>query len=97
MSSGISKKDRDWIREQIRVLFPRATALFFGSRHRGDHKEYSDLDICLKEEQPLDLVQLGNLKEILSRSHLTYKVDLSDLSRVTPEFRDHILSDSEPL
>lgn len=59
---------------------------------RGDHKIYSDLDLCIDAGKALDLVKLSNLEEVLSQSDLLYKVDISDWHRITGDFRSHILS-----
>lgn len=88
---GVLLGDQNFISEQIRRYFSGARILFFGSRMRGDHKQYSDLDLCVDAGQALDLATLSKLEESLSQSDLKYKVDISDWQRMTDDFREHIL------
>jgi predicted nucleotidyltransferase len=46
----------------------------FGSRARGDHKEYSDIDILVDGEP--DPRTLSQVKDLLEESSLLIKVDL---------------------
>ncbi len=92
---AVSEKDKQFVLQTIRRFFPDAKILFFGSRWRQNHQPASDLDICLNDGKPLDLLSLGNLKELLSQSSLVYKIDLSDWHRITPEFRAVILEGFE--
>ncbi len=48
---------------------------------------YSDLDLALEAESPLDTAQLGRLRDALSESDLTIKVDVLDLRVVDPAFK----------
>lgn len=59
----------------------------FGSRVTGTSRRYSDLDLALKGEEPLNLDMLNRLKDGLSDSDLTVKVDLVDLRAADPAFR----------
>ena len=62
----------------------------FGSRATGEARRYSDLDLAPEGPAPLDSDLLGRLADALSESGLTIKVDLVDLSRVEPAFRQLI-------
>ena len=89
---GATEEQLSAVIESIRKYFPSAQILFFGSRANGKFKPTSDLDVCLKDRQPLDLAQWAQLESDLSSSDLPYKVDLVDWSRVTPEFQKIIAS-----
>jgi len=79
------------------ILFPYKSHEFnvFGSRSRGDHKKFSDVDICYLRPLPREAV--GDIKEQLSNSNLPYMVDLVDWTRCSPEFRDLVKDDLVPL
>jgi uncharacterized protein len=62
----------------------------FGSRVKGTIKPYSDLDLCIMDETPLSLEQLGYLKEAFSESDLPIRVDIVEWAKITPEFKDVI-------
>ena len=53
----------------------------FGSRARGDHVPYSDIDIGFVSKDAKDISgRLTALREILEESHLPYKVDLVEIA-----------------
>ena len=93
-TSGVVDAEKQTILRAIRKHFPNAVVLFFGSRLRGDHKKYSDLDISINNQQPLDLAELSSLKEDFSLSDLPFKVDIVDWNRITDEFREVIRSEA---
>ena len=73
-------------------LPPRTSVWAFGSRVTGSARRYSDLDVALLGDSPLDWVLLARLKDALSESDLTMKVDVVDLLAVDPPFREIIKS-----
>jgi len=95
LDKGVSHEQKKTIIYFIKKYFPNSKIFFFGSRHRGDHKKYSDLDLCIQEQAALDLIVLSKLKEELSQSNLPFQVDLSDWHRITPEFQKLIKANSE--
>lgn len=63
----------------------------FGSRVRGDQKQFSDLDLAYDEEIPWrDLVRIETDFE---ESDLPFKVDIIDLKKSKKEFLDMIAPD----
>ena len=72
----------------LQIHLPPATqAWVFGSRATGTARRYSDLDLALEGEKPVDPGVLGNITEALSLSDLPYKVDVIDLRAVDPAFQ----------
>jgi uncharacterized protein len=63
----------------------------FGSRARGDHKKFSDLDVLFEESQPLPMSALSKIKEDLEESVLPIKVDLVDLQHLAESYRPNVL------
>lgn len=65
----------------------------FGSRATGRRvRRFSDLDIVVGgEELPFD--QMAKLREALDESRLPFKVDVVQISTLTPEFRARIESE----
>jgi len=59
----------------------------FGSRTTGKARAYSDLDLCIVGDLPLDPAVTASLAEDFSESDLPYKVDLVDWARTSPSFR----------
>jgi nucleotidyltransferase substrate binding protein (TIGR01987 family) len=64
-----------------------ARAWVFGSPASGTARRYSDLDLALEGEKPLNSGLLANIAEALSQSDLAYKTDIIDLHAVDPDFR----------
>ena len=79
----------------LRQHLPLKTRVYvFGSRATGGARRYSDLDLALECDGPLDLAALA---EALSESDLPYKVDLLDLTTADPGFRARVMEAAIPL
>jgi predicted nucleotidyltransferase len=71
------------------------TVWIFGSRARGDHKPFSDVDIVYETQQNSPLPQgfMSNLRDSLEESRLPYKVDIVDFREMADSYRFGVLSD----
>jgi predicted nucleotidyltransferase len=67
--------------------------LVFGSRARGGAKRFSDLDLALRGEAPLDPGLLSKLADAFEVSALPWRVDLVDYHMLSPEFLGTIHAD----
>ena len=52
----------------------------FGSRARGDHRRWSDIDVAVDPVGPLPAGWLADVRDALAESNLLLDVDLVDLS-----------------
>jgi len=59
----------------------------FGSRTTGRTRRYSDLDLAVEGDQPLDIATYAALIDDLRESDLPFKVDVVDLAVVGEDFR----------
>ncbi|MFP5458000.1 MAG: nucleotidyltransferase family protein, partial [Bacteriovoracia bacterium] len=59
----------------------------FGSRARGNHREFSDLDLMVESDSDLSR-EIAQLKEIFEESRLPIKVDLVDLASFAHSYRE---------
>lgn len=66
----------------------------FGSRLNGNNKEFSDLDVCIKQDSALAGHQVEFLKERFEKSDLPFKVDLVDYYTLNSSFQEIIESSS---
>ncbi len=90
----LSQPELAIVRDALRAHLPFGTRVWvFGSRAVGAARRYSDLDLALEGESPIDADVMGNLAEALSASDLPYKVDVIDLRSVDPAFRAMIERD----
>lgn len=92
-------QDREWalVRRILAAWLPGREVRLFGSRARGTHKPYSDLDLVIMGDTPTDLSTLGQLQEAFASSDLPWRVDVVDWATTSTEFRAHIATHSTPL
>ena len=72
---------------------PNFAVWAFGSRATYKAKPYSDLDLAIITQQPLDLSISANLTEDFAESDLPFKVDLVDWATTSAVFRKIIEQD----
>ena len=78
------------IRDVLHRHVPQYVVWAFGSRVKWTAKDYSDLDLCICTDKPLDFRILGALAEDFSDSDLPYKVDVVDWAVTSDSFRQII-------
>ena len=84
----LPSQDRAIVQTILRNLLPpETTAWVFGSRATGGARRYSDLDLAFRSAEQLTPDTVSRLRDALSESDLTIKVDLVDLATVDPAFR----------
>ncbi len=69
---------------------PECEVRAFGSRVTWTAKDYSDLDLAVVGEGPVDWRTLGRLKEAFEESDLPMRVDVLDWHAISDSFRDVI-------
>ncbi|MBI5503433.1 MAG: nucleotidyltransferase domain-containing protein [Deltaproteobacteria bacterium] len=75
------------VREILRKHVPHHEVWAFGSRTRAAAKPYSDLDLAVLSDQPLDFAVSGAMAEDFSDSDLPWKVDIVDWATTSEAFR----------
>ncbi|AJF07542.1 nucleotidyltransferase family protein [Geoalkalibacter subterraneus] len=75
----------------LREYVPELDVWAFGSRVHGENlKPFSDLDLVIVTESPLDAGRMAELKEAFTESDLPFKVDVLDWSTTGERFRQVI-------
>lgn len=69
----------------------------FGSRVAGRAKPFSDLDLVILGEGPVDPLVMAELREAFSESSLPFKVDIAEWAALDATFRRIILERHEVL
>ena len=94
MTLGLSPADWQLIQKLAIVPIKQAGCQVwaFGSRVKGTHKKFSDLDLCFERSTALRPGFLSDLRESLENSSLPVKIDLVDWSDMAVEYRDEIFS-----
>jgi predicted nucleotidyltransferase len=76
MKFGLKEDDYNFIKNQlVAILGSKINVWCFGSRARGDYKQFSDIDLMLDSDLDLSL-EVSKLREIFEESSLAIKVDL---------------------
>jgi predicted nucleotidyltransferase len=68
----------------------------FGSRARGDHRTYSDLDLLVESESSVSDDAMSALREKFEESDFPFKVDLVQLSELADAYRESVMKDRRP-
>lgn len=94
MKFGLEKRHLDFILQVLQKNIPQAKFYIFGSRAKGNHKEYSDIDIAVKlEKETISADILGKILMEFSDSTLPYEVDVIDLNAIDDKFKN-LINDS---
>ncbi len=83
--------DLELVRKILQTHVPGREVLAFGSRVNGRARKYSDLDLAVVGDTPLPLATEAQLENHFVYSHLPFKVDVLDWSRLSESFRATIL------
>lgn len=87
MRFGLAHEDYAFIQRELEQrLKGKATVWCFGSRARGNHKPFSDLDLMIECEVDVTR-ELAELKEVFEESRLPIKVDLVELKDFAQSYR----------
>lgn len=92
---GLNSKDYEILNTiLIMPLKSRGCRLWvFGSRARGDYKEYSDIDLLYEAKADLPLGLIYDIKTQLEDSNLSIKVDLVDVKDLAESYKHSVFQD----
>jgi predicted nucleotidyltransferase len=86
----VSPQNLEAVKAILRRHVPDREVWVFGSRATRTAKEYSDLDLAVIGDIPLDLGQLALLENDFDESELPFKVDVVDWATASESFRQII-------
>jgi predicted nucleotidyltransferase len=92
---GLSEKEWAMVMDLVvKPLQNQGCKVFiFGSRARGDHKKFSDLDLLYESAKPLSLGKIGVIQSNIEESNLPIKVDLVNLEELANSYKENVLRD----
>ena len=94
--SGSVDLNPNYLETVMRILaehVPKCEVRVFGSRSSWTAKDYSDLDLAIVGEGPLDRRTLGRLKVAFEESNLPMRLDVLDWHATSESFREVIERD----
>jgi predicted nucleotidyltransferase len=86
----VAPEHLETVKDILRGRLPCREVWVFGSRATMSAKEYSDLDLVVIGDVPLDLGQLALLEHDFDESELPFKVDVVDWATASASFRQII-------
>ena len=93
MKFGLKESELKVIIDYLKNFKEVQKVVIFGSRARGDYKEYSDIDLCVFTLNSATRIELPS-KEELDNLRVPYLFDLAIWNQITNEkFKDRILRD----
>jgi type I restriction enzyme S subunit len=87
---NISPENWRIVRDILQRYVPDREVWAFGSRAKWTAKEFSDLDIAIIGDKPLNIALTADLREAFQESALPFKVDIVDWANITPSFQQVI-------
>jgi len=100
MTFGLTSSDYQILQTLLLEPLKKHHALVwvFGSRARGDHKEFSDIDILFDDSRnPISPSLLFKIKDSLEESNITIKVDLVNLKDLAKSYKDSVFRDRKKI
>jgi predicted nucleotidyltransferase len=90
MCYGLSQKEYEFIYQTVVVPLKAHGAVIwcFGSRARGTHSRFSDLDLMVESQRDLSSI-VAEISDQLVNSNFPYKVDLVELNNFAKSYLDN--------
>lgn len=97
MKFGLKDNQYDFILKNIvRPLEAQGAKVYcFGSRARGDHRPFSDLDIMVENDNVDFSTQVSNIRDAITDSNFPYKVDIVLFSEFADSYKPGYLKDKK--
>lgn len=84
---NIKQEDLKIVLDILAKHLPATPVWAFGSRINATSQTFSDLDLALITNKPMDISTYTELKEAFSNSLLPFKVDLVDFATLDADFK----------
>lgn len=92
MNFGLKHQEYQFLKEKIFDpirMEMEGRVWVFGSRARGDHHPFSDLDLLVCATFPQGWIE--NLRETLENSNLPFKVEIVEINNLAVSYRDQVM------
>ncbi len=97
MRFGLTQEQSKFIHENVVEPIAKlgGRVFVYGSRARGDHQRFSDLDLMVEFNRPL-YPSLAHIQELLQNSNFPYKVDLVPYPEFAEAYKKSYQKDKVP-
>jgi predicted nucleotidyltransferase len=94
MKYGLTEEELAWIHDKLVTPLKKrgAQVYIFGSRARGTHQRFSDIDILVDSAEDLTSI-ISAIAEECEDSNFPYKIDIVDDRFLADSFRPSVLRD----
>lgn len=90
----IEPRHLEIIRQILKSHLPEYEVWIFGSRVHGERlKRFSDIDLAVVADEPLDVLRIAGVREAFSESDIPFKVDIIEWASADESFRRIIRRD----
>lgn len=98
MKFGLTEQQYQYIQEIVVVPLKNegATTWIFGSRARGDHDEFSDLDFMVESKEDISSL-VSKIQETLENGNFPYKVEIVQSKDFAESYRESFEMDKVEL
>ena len=95
MNFGLTLSEFDYLQNELVAPLKEvgATVWIFGSRARGDHKKFSDVDILVESHDEKINTLLSRIREKFEEGNFPYKIDLLLIEDLAQSYKDSVLKD----
>lgn len=94
MNFGLDSKQFELLKDMVLLpLIKKGAKVYvFGSRARGQHHPFSDIDLLYEEDPSMKIASgdISRIKENLENSNLVIKVDLVNTLNLAPSYKEKI-------
>ncbi len=90
---GITIEDKNKIIGVLSVLFSDAKIYLYGSRAKGTHNAFSDIDVAIDAKEAIPLYAINEAKSMLAETNILYKIDVVDIHNIPQVLKDRILKE----
>lgn len=97
MKFGLTKEEYQFIQNNVVEPVEKlgGKVFCFGSRSRGDHRKFSDLDLMV-EGEGVKRTQVEGILESVQESHFPYKLDLVLFGDFAESYKNNYLRERVP-
>lgn len=93
----LTSAEHNIVTDILHRMLPGKEVRAFGSRVKGKARPYSDLDIVIIGDTPIEIGVIAELRNEFEESDLPFRIDILDWALLSDEFKQVVSKTSIPL